>query len=193
VPPLLFAVWYSSQVLGWYAMTDRVMCVPTALVGAAISQVYTVDAARLVHTNLPGLRTLLFRTMLGLACLGALPYLVMFLYGETLFSHAFGVAWSEAGRYAHLLAAMQYAAFVVWPVIPTLNLLERQSWQCIWDIGRLALTLSAVGLAHLMDWPARVAVGAYGCALLIGYAIHPLISLLAISRRMRSKVLFVFN
>lgn len=186
VPPLLIAAWYSSQVLGWYAMTDRVMCVPTALIGAAISQVYTVDAARLANTDLAGLRALFFRTIRRLAWLGVLPFLLLFLFGEPVFTYAFGAAWSEAGRYARLLAVMQYVGFVVWPVIPTLNLLERQSWQCGWDIGRMVLTLGAIELAHLMGWPARVAVAAYGCALLVGYVMHPIISLMAISQRMRS-------
>ena len=186
VPPLLLAAWYSSKVLGWYAMTDRVMCVPTVLIGAAISQVYTVDAARLASTDLAGLRALLFRTIRGLAWLGVLPFLLIFLFGEPLFAYVFGGAWGEAGRYARLLAVMQYVSFVVWPVISTLNVLERQSWQCGWDIGRLALTLSAIGLAHLMGWPARVAVAAYGCAMLVGYVVHPMISLLAISQRMRA-------
>jgi len=193
VPPLLIAAWYSSKVLGWYALTDRVLCVPTVLIGAAISQVYTVDAARLARENLPGLRALLFQTIRELAWIGVLPFLLIFLFGEPIFTYAFGGAWSEAGHYARLLAVMQYVSFVVWPVIPTLNVLERQSWQFGWDIGRLVLTFSAIGLAHSMGGSARVAVAAYGSALLVGYVVHPVLSVLAISQRIRAPAALALN
>jgi len=183
LPMLMLGSLYSPQVLGWFALVERIMGAPTTLIGQAVSQVYMGEAARLVSSDPEALRIQFLKALKRLLWLGGVPCAVIFLAGPTLFAFIFGESWREAGEYARLLAVMHYVGFVAWPLIPTLNILEHQIWQLGWDIGRLALTLGGLWVGYHLEWPARGAIVAYGVAMLTGYAVHLFLSYRAIQRR----------
>ena len=185
LPPLLLAQFYGAKTLAWFALGDRVLGAPTLLVGQAVSQVYSVEAGALSSADPAAMQGLFSRSIKRLVLLGLLPYLMFAMASPALFSFIFGPAWREAGVYAQLLAMMHYLAFIVWPLTPTLNILEEQVWQLAWDAGRLGLTLGALWLAYRRGWPARGAIAAFGAAMLLGYAAHLLLSRYAIARRVR--------
>ena len=185
IPPLLLAQYYGATVVGWFALGNRLLAIPTLLVGQAVSQVYSVELAKLSTASPSAMRNLFLGVLRKLAKIGALPFLVLLLFSPAIFRFAFGESWREAGVYVALLAAMDYVAFIIWPVMPTLNLLEKQGWQLAWDIGRLGLTLSSLWAAHHYGATPRIAILAFGLAMLIGYVAHLLFCFFAISRRAR--------
>ncbi len=75
LPALLIGGWYGPFVLGWFALTDRVLAVPTALMGQSISSVYTASAARLINSDPAGLRTFFLKTAWHCFLLGFVPFL----------------------------------------------------------------------------------------------------------------------
>ena len=77
---------------------------------------------------------------------------------------------------------VHYVGFVAWPLIPTLNILEHQTWQLSWDIGRLGLTLGGLWVGYQLEWSAQGAIGAYGVAMLTSYVVHLFLSYRAIQR-----------
>lgn len=184
-PPILMAQLYGAKVLGWYALGDRVLGAPALLVGQAVSQVFSVEAAGLSNSDPSSLRTLFLRSIKRLLLLGIIPFLLFVFFGPGLFQFVFGKAWREAGVYAQLLALMHYVAFVGWPMTPTLNVLEEQFWQLGWDAGRLVLTLSSLWFAHHWGWSATGAIASFGGAMLVGYVVHMLLSYRAIMKKIR--------
>jgi O-antigen/teichoic acid export membrane protein len=185
LPPLVIGGLYGTQTLGLFGLADRALGFPTMMIGQAISQVYMGRAAQLGATDPRSLRALFVSSVRRLMILGAVPYLVVVVAGPPLFAFVFGAAWREAGVYGRILAAVQFVGFVSWPLLPTLNLLERQGWQLAWDSGRLALGAGAVALAHTLGWSARAAIAAYGTALIVSYAAHLIASYAAIVLRER--------
>lgn len=183
--PLLIAQFYGLKILGWYAIGDRVLGVPTILIGKAVSQVYSVEAAGRNLSDPVALQSLFVRSVKRLLLLGIVPFFIFVIFAPALFGFVFGPAWREAGVYARLLATTQYIAFIVWPLSPTLNLLERQSLQLAWDSGRLLLAVGSLFLAHRLGYSARGAIAAFGVAMGIGYAAYLFISYRAISERVR--------
>jgi O-antigen/teichoic acid export membrane protein len=185
VPALLLGVWFGPKVLGWYALVDRSMAVPTVLIGQAVSQVYSGEAARLANTD-PGLLNTLFdSTIKKLAYVAAIPSLAILLIAPQLFGFVFGQSWYEAGIYARLLVGMQFLGFISWPINPTLSLLERQSVQLMWDIGRGALAVGSLIACHVLNVGARQTIFAYGVAMVIGYFLHIVLSKWAIRSKVR--------
>lgn len=71
--------------------------------------------------------------------------------------------------YVQLLTAMFVAQFLVVPLSPTLNVLERQDLQLVWDAARLALVVGGLALAWALDWSAWTAVMVYGLTMLVAY------------------------
>ena len=189
LPALLLAQFYGAKTLGWYALSDRVLGVPIVLIGQAVSQVYSVEAAGFSNSNPQALRPLFFKLAWRLALLGAVPCTVFLALGPSLFAAVFGEGWREAGAYARLLAVAHYVGLIAWPLAPTLNILERQFWQLAWDAGRLVLTLMSLWLAHYLGYNAIGAITAFGIAMLVGYMVHPLLCHIAIRKRIDQSAL----
>ena len=183
VLPTWFLSAYGPAPLGWFALIDRMIGAPSALVGLQISQVYGAKAAKLAHDDPRGLRRLFRDLLVRLAVTGALPFAVLGLAGPWIFAFVFGESWRPAGQYAQLLALTQYVGFFVWPLMPTLNILEHQHWQLAWDIGRFLVT------AALMEAGARIGgsptwvVAGYAAGMCAGYVAHAALSYYAIHRR----------
>lgn len=164
LPALMLEGHYGPQVLGWFALGDRLLGVPTTLVGAAISQVYVSEAAKLARSDPSALRRLVIRIPKQLFVVGIWPFLIVGLFGPALFERVFGSSWREAGYYAQILAAMNFINFLIWPLMPTLNILERQTWQLAWDVGRMVMTVATLWLAFKLKCSSGQAVAVYGIA-----------------------------
>ncbi len=185
LPALLIVQFYGARTLGWFGLCDRVLGMPAILIGQAVAQVYFSEGSRACNSDPRALRSLFFRTAKRLAMVGALPFLLLGIFSPMLFSFLFGHAWREAGIYARILAMMHFVSFITWPLMPTINILERQALQLGWELSRLVLIVGSLWLAHYWGWSARSAVGVISGTMLLGYASHLLISHLIIGKRIQ--------
>jgi O-antigen/teichoic acid export membrane protein len=182
VLPTVFLSGFGDTPLGWFALVDRLIGAPAALVGQQISQVYGAKAAKLAHDDPKGLRTLFLDLVIRLAWTGVLPFAALAFAGPWVFALVFGESWRPAGEYARLLALMQYIAFFIWPLMPTLNILEHQHWQLAWDIARLVFTGALMAAGAYAGSPLWVVAG-YTLGNTAAYAAHGALSYVAIHRR----------
>jgi O-antigen/teichoic acid export membrane protein len=114
----LAKVFFSSSVVGFYALSIRVLQAPLWLTGTSISQVYTKDLAERFNKN-ENLEELLFKTI-KIAALLTLPVQIILLAaGPWLFGIIFGPAWREAGVYARLLAPWMFFDFIRYCIAQT--------------------------------------------------------------------------
>jgi O-antigen/teichoic acid export membrane protein len=172
LPALFLAACYGAQYTGWFALVNRVLGVPTALIGASIAQVYTSQAATLSRTDPQRLLYIFLETTRRMLYLGLVPCALFTLFAPWIFQTIFGRVWREAGEYARYLAFMCYAGFINSPVTLTLSVLQRQRTQFVWDAGKLALTALSFALPYRFGYGPRVAVAAYGVAMTLMYGIH---------------------
>lgn len=172
LPALFLAQFYGTRDTGWFALVNRVLGVPAALIGLSIAQVYISQAAKLSRSDPRRLMHIFLKTTRQMLYLGLVPCVLFTVFAPWLFQHIFGTAWREAGDYARYLAFMFYASFINSPVTQTLNVLERQRAQFVWDISRLALTALAISIPHWLGCGSRVAVLAYGAAMTVMYCVH---------------------
>jgi O-antigen/teichoic acid export membrane protein len=172
LPALFLAQYYGAQHTGWFALVNRVLGVPAALIGASIAQIYTSEAAKLSRSDPKRLMHIFVKTTRRMLYLGFAPCLLFTLFAPWIFQVIFGHAWREAGEYARYLAFMCYAAFINSPVTMTLNILQRQGAQFVWDASRLALTGISMVLPYHLGYGPRIAIPAYGVAMTLMYGIH---------------------
>jgi len=185
LPLLLLAAFYGPQVAGWFSLGQRVIGVPMVLIGQAVAQVYLGEASRLAQENPGALLSLFLKTAQQLLLVGSVPIVVLGAGGPRVFALLFGERWPEAGVYVQFLAAMFIVQFVVVPLSQTLNVLERQDWQLVWDAGRLALVVGGLVMASVLGWPARVAVIVYGVVMSVAYGGLFILSGIAVRRRLK--------
>jgi O-antigen/teichoic acid export membrane protein len=171
LPAILLAAFYGPQVAGWFALGQRVVGVPAVLVGRAVAQVYIGEAARLARESPAELDRLFSTTARRLLFAGIVPIALLVAGGPLLFELVFGENWSEAGSYLRILGAMFLVQFVVVPLSQTLNVLERQDLQLVWDAGRLLLVVGGLVLAYVLDWTAWTAIAIYSISMFAAYAV----------------------
>jgi len=185
VPALFLAQFYGTRDTGWFALVNRVLGVPVALIGLSIAQVYISEAAKLSKSDPQRLMDIFLKTTRHMLYLGLVPCVLFTAFAPWIFQRIFGQVWREAGEYARYLAFMFYASFINSPVTQTLNVLERQWAQFAWDISRLAVTVAAIAIPHWLGYGSRVAVLAYGLAMSLMYCVHWTQSYFGIDRCVR--------
>lgn len=185
LPALLLTALYGPQVAGLFALGQRVVGMPMTLVGQAVAQVYLSEASQLGQRDPSALRRLFLRTSQKLLLVGVVPIAIIGAGGPWLFALLFGERWHEAGVYVQLLTLMFVIQFVVVPLSHTLNVLERQDLQLVWDAGRLVLVVSGIVLASVLGWPAGSAVLVYGVSMFLAYGGLFVLSLMTIDKRFK--------
>jgi hypothetical protein len=146
---------YGPAVAGQSALAERVVWQPAHLVGAAVSQVFSPDAARLFVDAPERLLHLFIRINFALF-IAMLPAVLLLLIGDEIFGFVFGPGWMQAGTFASVFMLAQVLG------VPThstncLNVYRRNHWMSAWDIGRLggvALASPLPGASRLHRWPA---------------------------------------
>jgi len=158
--------------LGWFALTQRIIALPLAVIGNAVTQAYLGEASAHLHGDRTRVRDLYFGTTKRLAAIGVVPLAILVIGGPWLFTHIFGSAWAEAGSYIRVLAPMYYIQFIVVPLHQTLAIFERLRLQFFYDFTRLALGAGALVAAHAMGFSAVEALVVYSVALSCAYALN---------------------
>ncbi|MDB5123364.1 MAG: hypothetical protein JWP94_1493 [Mucilaginibacter sp.] len=181
IPSLLIGSFFGLKVLGFYALVDRLFSSPSVLIGQSVSQVYISDASRIAKNDPEKLKRTFLKLIKYLSLISFFPLLIAAIIAPSAFAVIFGSQWREAGIYVSILAPMQFVSFIVWPLIPTLNLLERQRWQLAWEVSRVVINCVSLLLMHYWGANARFAIAGYGAAMFCGYLLHLLLSYRAIN------------
>lgn len=169
LPPILITAGYGLQVSGLFALAHRILDAPVRLIGMSVSNVYLAEAAALARTDPVRLRRMFQQTTVRLLLVGGMPAAVVGVMSPWIFATVFGEEWREAGVYAQLLAPYVAARFVVLPISQTLNILNRQDVQLVWDATRLGVVAAALlGAAH-MGWSPRTAILGFGLGMFVCY------------------------
>ena len=171
MPLLLVSALYGDARAGLLGLTVRVFSGPTAIIGQAVSQVYTGETGAALRQPSGALGRLLRSAVRRLLLLGAGPALVLVVAGPWLFGLIFGPTWTEAGEYARFLAVAYLAQFAVTPVSSTLFLLERQGQELVWGCLRLVLTAGGTAVCGLLGEPVQVAVIVLAIGHVLSYAL----------------------
>jgi O-antigen/teichoic acid export membrane protein len=140
-------------------------------VSQAIQQVYLGEASDMARDDPEELESLYLKVSGFLAIVGILPALGLWGLGSTLFPIIFGEGWVEAGYYAEYLSITFFAQIVVNPLSVTLNVLERQGLQLIWDALRFIMVILILGWGGVGDISARTTVSLFSVGLFLAYLI----------------------
>jgi len=122
---LLFATFYSAEVAGLYALTIRVLQVPVGLIGSSTREVYYQKASKMYAAG-KSIFSLYLKTTLGLLKIFIVPFFVVLLFGEYLFTFVFGEQWAMSGTFAQILILWFLFLFINSPSIATFSILNLQ-------------------------------------------------------------------
>jgi O-antigen/teichoic acid export membrane protein len=170
--PILLSVLFGQGEVGLYALAQRVIVAPLSIIGRAVADVFYGTAAKM--ESRVELRLMFIKTSIKLLMVGIIPIAILFLAGERIFGLVFGDEWKETGTIIQALSLMYLAQFV------TLNILNKQDLQLVWDIVRLILTVVPFLLGFLFQYDFYQVIHLYGIFSVISYVILFLITFRAL-------------
>lgn len=133
IPVLMLAAFYGPAAAGFYALTRTVMGVPSMLIGKSVSDVFYSRAA-MADRQKENLFNLVLKATLGMAILGAIPFVLIAFIGPDLFRIVFGEEWMHAGEYARWLALLFYFNFINKPSVALVPVIGLQRGLLIYEI-----------------------------------------------------------
>lgn len=137
---LILGQFYSRDDLGYYGLTFMVLSAPLSLIGASYKDVFYQRIAVLVNSK-DNFGTMRFfrRSAFALLVMGIPICLVLYFFGEPLFSLIFGQKWGRSGEFASILAISFLVKLVVSPLSSIFNatntLRTASKWQSLYFIS----------------------------------------------------------
>jgi O-antigen/teichoic acid export membrane protein len=142
LPLFLIGLRHGAVAAGLYALTQRVLYAPIALLAASVLEVFKRQSVQ--EYQAVGNCTHAYRyTFKVLALLGLGPSLVLFAFSPALFGWIFGDSWRAAGELAQILAPLYFLNFIASPLSYVFFVSGRQKIDLVWQVALFAMTLSA--------------------------------------------------
>lgn len=167
---ILISLFYSVSTLGFYSLVQRVLGMPSALVGAAISQVFFRQAMAEKRETGAAVRT--FNSTLKYLVLISLPmFIVIFFVIEDVFALVFGEQWRVAGYYAKILIPFFAVRFIVSAVTTINSVFEKQKISLAWQVLWMISAVSVIGGANFFDMDFPVFLWAFSIVGIVLYLV----------------------
>lgn len=155
LPALLLASFFSSTVVGYYALGYRILQLPMSFIGAAIGQVFFQRAS---EAHLQGkLNVVVESAFQRLVMIGLFPMLVLTFVGQDLFAFVFGADWAEAGVYAQILSVWAFFWFISSPLSTVFTTLEKQEYLFKWNLVNFSTRFISLWIGGILQ-DARIAI-----------------------------------
>lgn len=124
MPAFIFAGFFSSAVVGYYALSYKMIKLPMQFVGGSIAKVFYQRASKAKNNN--ELTVLVENVFESLVAIGLLPFLMLSIIGKDAFAIVFGQQWSEAGLYIQIMSLWAFFWFISSPMSTLYGILEKQ-------------------------------------------------------------------
>lgn len=123
--PIIFSLLFSTTVVGFYSMANRMLRLPNIVITGAIGNVFRNEAIDEIREK--GNCEALYRsTFKKLIFMGLPIYLIIFIAAPTLFVLIFGEKWELAGYFARILSTMLFLEFIATPLNTLFYIREKQ-------------------------------------------------------------------
>jgi len=134
IPILILTAFFSTTIVGFYALSHRFISMPMSFIGSSIGQVFYQKSAE-VKNDKQRLSELTFNTYKKLFLIGIVPFSIITVFGDYLFAFVFGNDWVIAGEYAQVLAIWILFVFITSPLTTLFSTLEKQKKALYFNIA----------------------------------------------------------
>ncbi len=167
LPILLFAYYFSQDVVGYFGLANAVLRNPIRLMGDSISKVYLQKAAYLQSKGL-NLRDSMVKTTLGLIGIGIIPFSLLTFGGRWIFSFVFGSDWATAGLYAQLLAPWLFFGFINPPATQVIIVKQALRFNLCFNVINSFLRAASIVIGYYVFVSPQAVIGAFSaCGVLV--------------------------
>ncbi len=141
LPLFMIGIHHGALAAGLFALTQRVIAAPTALIATSILEVFKRQA---VHEfeSVGNCHEVYRSTFRALMLLALPPTLVLLLFSPELFGWLFGDNWRPAGELARILAPLCFLNFVASPLSYVFFVAGKQKMELFWQMALFVVTVA---------------------------------------------------
>jgi O-antigen/teichoic acid export membrane protein len=158
--PIVFAAFYSGTMVGHFSLAQRLVFLPSTLLGTAVAQVFVAEASDILRTRPEEMPHFFRKITRQMAPLGAC-ILVVGAFCPWVFPLAFGARWQTAGVFAAVLSVLAAVQIVVGPISDISILRKRMDVQLGLGVLRAIMILTSIWLPGYLGWSPLMAVVSY--------------------------------
>jgi lipopolysaccharide exporter len=168
----LFLKYFNQTILGYYSLSLMVLTLPTTLITSSIMEAFSPRAAMAKHDGTHVI--LLIKVYERIVSLTFFLFMILAIFGDTLFNFVFGADWIEAGVIAQILVIRCFFEIVFTPVLSFINIMAKQEISLIRRVSSIIIVTTAliiggtsenyylaILLLALLDSALITAVGSY--------------------------------
>lgn len=145
---ILISIYHSVATLGLYFLSQRMLGMPTSLIGSAIGQVYFQEATKEKQETGIAVNTFM-RTSKKLFMLSIIMFTPLYFLLPTVFGVVFGPDWRVTGEYGQIILPFTAMQFIAAALSNTNNIFEKQKIALAWQIGLLFISLAILIVSNL--------------------------------------------
>lgn len=132
---------FSIQEVGYVELTQRMLTVPSALIGVSLGQIILQRVSAAYHKKASVQK--LFKGFLVFGILVAIPFFItIYFWGPEIFGWVFGKEWLLSGVYAKSLIASSSFLIIISPLGQILIGLHKIKVNSLWEIGKFLVIVS---------------------------------------------------
>jgi O-antigen/teichoic acid export membrane protein len=147
LPIYLMAIYFSQEIIGFYALGLRLLRIPISYIGNALGEVYFQRSAQDKGNMVSSLEKILRYIILL-----TLPLFVFLSFtGKELFAIVFGSRWTESGVYAEILSLYTFIKLITNQAIYLANIFERLKYYLIFVICDAIVISAAILIGGLLQ------------------------------------------
>ena len=114
VTPLILAIYFSSEIVGYYGLSIRVSVLPVMLISHAFFQLFSREIVLKIEQDADPYQFFIESTI-QIIKIGILPFLILLLFGPEIFKLVFGENWELSGKFSQILTPYLFTKFIVSP------------------------------------------------------------------------------
>jgi O-antigen/teichoic acid export membrane protein len=140
---------YSSFILGQFYMINRILLLPSGLIGSSISQVlFSVYSEK--YNKKEDFSGEVLKTMIKLFLFALIPFFIIVLFGKEMFGFVLGKNWAIGGEFASSYALYILFHFVASPISIVPLIVKKQEAAFYWNLVGSALYILSIIVGYFL-------------------------------------------
>jgi len=145
LPIYLLSLYFASSDVGHFSLAISLINAPTQVIGMAAAHVFFQKAADTYQSNPERLIQITKKLFRQLTYIAVIPFSLIAVFGDLIFTTIFGSNWEIAGNFASYLSLMAYMNFISISICSLFRVIREEKLQFyIISSGALMITIGLV-------------------------------------------------
>lgn len=169
VPVVVLAKLFGAGIAGQYSITVLLMSAPVMLLGDAVGEVFYPKITRAINERTHSPHHLILKAVALLVAMGAVPFGIVAVAGDSLLPLLLGEKWQMAGKFSQWVSIWMVAMLVSRPAVSAMPALKLQHVLLVYEVAVTGARIAALYLGARLGGPLH-AIAAFALVNVAGYA-----------------------